>query len=93
MLTPAPQISELGKPSLAIDLASAAASQNTENRLMQELGNNSRQSYDVAIKKESAHGFSSENSHVNTRSAVDKGNFEQKCTDQSEGRANQDESG
>ena len=51
--------------------------------MMQELGcNNSRQSYDnVAIKKESAHGFSSENSHVNTRSAVDKGNFEQKCTD------------
>ena len=41
------------------------------------------------IKKDSGHGVSSDNSlYQNTRSAVDKGNLEQRCTDPSEGRAN-----
>lgn len=35
-------------------------------------------------------GLSSENSHQKTRSAVEKGNLEQRCTDQSEGRPNAD---
>ena len=33
---------------------------------------------------------SSDNSHQNTRSAVDKGNLEQRCTDPSDGRPNVD---
>ena len=43
----------------------------------------------LAQKKDSAHALSSDNSHQNTRSAVDKGNLEQRCTDPSN-RDNQD---
>ena len=46
LLTPALQTSEIGKASLAghtaIEFNSQAASQNTENRLLEELGHNSR---------------------------------------------------
>ena len=44
------------------------------------------------LKKESANGLSSENSHQNTRSAVEKGNLMQRDTDPSDGRQNNEDS-
>ena len=44
-----------------------------------------RNNADEGLKKESAHALSSENSHQNTRSAVERGNLVQRDTDPSDG--------